>query len=99
MPTAPWNDKREKPWSEDCAVAELRWWEDQVRRGEEPKMPSRRFLEERFPPVYRTFNAQTLCQPAREAHPWTDSTGAVCSAMQNGDILCKSLPPLSLRSH
>ena len=47
-PVDAWHDKREKPWSEACAVAELRWWEDQVRRKKEPKMPSRRTLEDLF---------------------------------------------------
>jgi hypothetical protein len=47
-PVEAWHDKREKPWTEVCAIAELRWWEDQVRRGQQPKMPSRRSLEERF---------------------------------------------------
>lgn len=47
-PVEAWQDKREKPWTEVCAIAELRWWEDQVRQGQQPKMPTRRFLEERF---------------------------------------------------
>ena len=36
-PVEAWHDKREKPWTEICTIAALRWWEGQVRQGQPPK--------------------------------------------------------------
>jgi hypothetical protein len=37
-----------KPWPEMFAVVEVRWWENQVRRGYQSRLPSRRELEKLF---------------------------------------------------
>ena len=50
-PVAAWQIVRRvlpKPWSYDCMVADVRWWNDQTRMGWQSSQPSREELSEHW---------------------------------------------------